>query len=81
MKRFAGVFISALVLGLPLFLGLACKVDMPGAPNNFQTALETVEASNPTLTTTPTPTITDTPTVTPTATVTDTPTVTPTVTP
>jgi hypothetical protein len=81
LKRFAVIFVLASVLALPLFLGLACKVDTPAAPDNLPTGLQTVVAGNPTLTQTPTPTITDTPTITPTATVTDTPTVTATPTP
>jgi hypothetical protein len=66
LKRFAVIFILALVLTLPLVLGLACKVDTPAAPNNLQTGLQTVVAGNPTLTSTPTATATATATSTPT---------------
>ena len=81
MKSLSRVFLFlSLVLGACL-ADLACKVNTPSAPSNYQTALSTIVAANPTFTPTATPTVTPTPTITPTPTVTPTPTITVTPTP
>lgn len=64
MKRFAVTGFLVLIGTLPLFFDLACKVETPGAPNNFPSALGTIAASNPSFTPTPTASPTLTPTVT-----------------
>lgn len=58
MKRFAAFGILTALLTLPLVFGLACKNN---GDDNLPTGLKTIEAANPTFTSTPTATATSTP--------------------
>jgi len=89
MKKLRLVLSIVGLMGLALFLNMACSSNpAPGAPN-FKVPVQTIVYQNPTftftltntVTITLTPTVTNTLTVTPTVTLTLTPTVTPTATP